>query len=406
MMNGANGVPAEMDALTWQGKCSIAFSRVPTPQIQEPGDAIVRVRLCGLCGSDLHPYHCREQGLDAGTAQGHEFVGHVVLTGAAVQKFRAGDRVMSPFTANCGQCWFCKHGLTARCKRSQLFGWVEGGCGLHGAQAQYVRVPMADATLAPVPADVSDEEALLLGDIFSTGYFCADNTGIAAMAVAARERQQAHQAAAAAAAAAGAAGAEAAAEADEPVVAVVGCGPVGLLAIIGARELGAARVLAIDSVPERLAMAERFGAEPINREQKDPLQAVRQATGGRGADAVLEVVGSPSALRAAYHLVRPGGTISSVGCHTEPSFPFSPVDAYNKNITLKSGRCSARHYMDRLLPLVQSRKYDITAVISHRLPLSAGPEAYRMFDSRAEGCTKVVFSPWPEEDQPAGQRAE
>ncbi|KAL4429340.1 hypothetical protein ABPG77_005114 [Micractinium sp. CCAP 211/92] len=395
-MDGANEVPAEMDALTWQGKCTIAFSRVPTPQIQEPGDAIVRVRLCGLCGSDLHPYHCREQGLDAGTVQGHEFVGHVVQAGAAVQSFRPGDRVMSPFTVNCGQCWFCQRGLTARCERSQLFGWVEGGCGLHGAQAEYVRVPMADATLAAVPADVSDEEALLLGDIFSTSYFCADNAGIAAMAAGARERLSAQQAAS------GAAKPAAAVAADEPVVAVVGCGPVGLLTVISARELGAARVLAIDSVPERLAMAQGFGAEPINREQQDPVEAVRQATGGRGADAVLEVVGSPSALRAAYELVRPGGTISSVGCHTEPAFPFSPVDAYNKNITLKSGRCSARHYMDRLLPLVRSGKYDITTVISHRLPLSAGSEAYRMFDSRAEGCTKVVFHP---RQQPSSEAA-
>lgn len=131
----------------------------------------------------------------------------------------------------------------------------------------------------------------------------------------------------------------------------------------------------------------------------------RQATGGRGADAVLEVVGSPSALRAAYELVRPGGTISSVGCHTEPTFPFSPVDAYNKNITLKSGRCSARHYMDRLLPLVRSGKYDITAVISHRLPLLEGPEAYRMFDSRAEGCTKVVFYPQPQSEAAEAQAA-
>lgn len=194
------------------------------------------------------------------------------------------------------------------------------------------------------------------------------------------------------------------------MVAVVGCGPVGLLAIIGALELGAARVYAIDSVPGRLALAQRFGALPLNREEGDPVAAVRQATGGRGADAVLEVVGSPSALRAAYDLVRPGGTISSVGCYTDATFPFSPVDGYNINITYKSGRCSARHYMDLLLPLVGSRKYDITAVISHRLPLSAGAEAYQLFDGRAPGCTKVVMRPWgeaaaPDERAGAGEGA-
>ncbi|KAI7844588.1 hypothetical protein COHA_001828 [Chlorella ohadii] len=385
-----------MDALVFKGKYAIAFERVPAPRLEQPGDVIVRIELCGLCGSDLHPYHCREEGLDEGTVMGHEFVGRVVTAGPEVQRFNPGDRVMSPFTANCGDCFYCRRGLTARCERSQLFGWVEGGKGLHGAQAQFIRVPMADATLALVPADVSDEEALLLGDIFSTGFFAADNAGIAALA--ASYGAASGDGAASGAAGSGAAGADAVAAGGQlngeqhaseagPVVAVVGCGPVGVLACIGARELGAARVFAIDSVPERLALAARFGAEPLNREQA--------ATGGRGADAVLEVVGAPSALRSAYNLVRPGGTISSVGCHTAPGFPFSPTDCYNKNVTLKSGRCSARHYMGRLLPLVQSKKYDIAAIISHRLPLSEGPAAYRLFDGKAGGCTKVVMRPWP-----------
>ncbi|PRW57739.1 alcohol dehydrogenase [Chlorella sorokiniana] len=377
-------LPQTMDALVFKGKCAIAFEQVPVPRLEQPGDAVVRIELCGLCGSDLHPYHCREEGLDEGTVMGHEFVGRVVAAGPEVQRFKPGDRVMSPFTANCGACFYCRRGLTARCERSKLFGWVEGGKGLHGAQAQLIRVPMADATLAHVPADVSDEEALLLGDIFSTGFFAADNAGIAALAA---SYSGAPDAAPSGEAGGGEAG---------PVVAVVGCGPVGVLACIGARELGAARVFAIDSVPDRLALAARFGAEPLNREQCDPQEAVRAATGGRGADAVLEVVGAPSALRSAYDLVRPGGTISSVGCHTAPEFPFSPTDCYNKNVTLKSGRCSARHYMDRLLPLVQSKKYNIAGIVSHRLPLSDGPAAYRLFDGKAAGCTKVVMRPWPE----------
>jgi threonine dehydrogenase-like Zn-dependent dehydrogenase len=172
---------------------------------------------------------------------------------------------------------------------------------------------------------------------------------------------------------------------------VLGCGPVGLMAVVGARELGATEVLAIDAVPERLALAESFGAEAV------ALAAARARvlalTDGRGADLVLEAVGSEAAGRLAFELVRPGGTISAAGVHTEPHFAFSPGQAYDKNLTYRAGRCPARAYMPRMLALIESARHPLARIISHRLPLSAGPRAYELFDQKLEGCTKVLFRP-------------
>lgn len=175
--------------------------------------------------------------------------------------------------------------------------------------------------------------------------------------------------------------------------AVIGCGPVGLLAIVGARELGAEKVIAVDVVPERLALAEAFGATPVHAKEQDAREIVNEATKGRGADGVLEVVGSPDASRLAVELVRPGGVVSAVGVHTESQFAFSPGEAYDKNLTYRAGRCPARHYMERLLPLVQSRKYDLGAIVSHRLPLADGVRGYQLFEQKLESCTKVILSP-------------
>lgn len=346
-----------MKALTFHGGKDVRYESVPDPEIQSPEEVIVKVRLAAICGSDLHVYHERERGLDRGTVMGHEFVGEVVDRGSEVQSLKRGDIVLSPFSTNCGSCFYCRKGFTCRCARGQLYGWVERGVGLQGAQAEWVRVPFADATLLPLPAGVSLEDALLLGDVLSTGFFCAQ-----------------------------------AAELDAgSTCAVVGCGPVGLMAILGARELGAREIYAIDSVPERLAQAERFGAIPVDPEGAAAL--VRDRTEGRGADAVLEVVGSPEAGRLAFDLVRPCGVVSVVGVHNEAQFSFSPAEAYGKNLTYKIGRCPARYYMGQLLPLVVAKKYDFASVISHRLPLDDGVRGYRIFDEKAEGCTKVVLTP-------------
>lgn len=348
-----------MKALTFAGRETVRFESVAEPAIASPSDALVEVRLSAICGSDLHVYHEREKGLDPGTVLGHEFVGEVVETGSSVTSIKPGDRVASPFTTNCGRCFFCTRGLSCRCPEGQLFGWVEGGEGLQGAQAERVRVPLADSTLLKLPDAVSDEDGLLLGDVLSTGDFCADLAGVDATGV----------------------------------YAVVGCGPVGLMAIVAARHRGAERIVAVDAVPERLELARTFGARPASYKDGSPLDVVHEATEGRGADAVLEVVGSPAATRLAVDLVRPGGVVASVGVHTEEHFAFGPAEAYDKNLTYRSGRCPARNQMERLLPLVSEGRYPLSTVISHRLPLEDGPRAYALFDRKQDGCTKVVLRP-------------
>jgi len=348
-----------MRALTFQGKRRLRCESVPEPQLLDRGDAIVKVLRAGICGSDMHVYHARETGLDLGTVMGHEFVGEVIEVGPDVSGFAVGDLVLSPFTTSCGSCFYCRMGLTSRCESGQLYGWVEQGLGLHGAQAEYVRVPLAQTTLMPLPEGVSLEEALLLCDVLPTGFFCAAQARI---------------------------------EADGVDV-VVGCGPVGLMGIVGALELGAKTIFAIDSVPERLLLAEKLGARVIDFSTQDPRQVVREATQGRGADAVLEFVGSRAAGRTAFDLVRPGGVISVVGVHTDTNFSFSPAEAYDKNLTYHVGRCPARHLAPTLVPLVQSKRYDLSAVITHRLPLTEGVAGYDLFDQKRDGCIKVVLVP-------------
>ena len=348
-----------MKALVFEGVGRVGHAEVADPDLLEPGDAVVRVLAAAVCGSDLHVYRGLETGLDAGTVMGHELAGEVVAVGPGVARFRPGDRVVSPFTTSCGDCFYCRSGLTARCVRGQLFGWMREGRGLHGVQAEYARVPLADTTLVRVPEGTPPEEALFAGDVLATGWFGAESAGAG----------------------------------PGKVVAVVGCGPVGLMAAVAARELGAERVFAVDALPDRLELARAFGAEPLNFEHRDPLAAVREATEGRGADSVVEAVGSPASTRLAFDLTRPGGALAAVGVHTEPHLAFAPGEAYDKNLTYRAGRCPARHYMERLLPLIQSRKYDLGTLISHRLPLAEGPQGYDLFDRRVPGCTKVMLLP-------------
>ena len=346
-----------MHALTFQGKENIVYQQVADPSVRMATDVIVKVKIAGVCGSDLHVYHCRETGLDNGTVMGHEFVGEVVETGRDVKNFRRGDLVFSPFTTSCGVCFYCKIGLTCRCEKGSFYGWVERGAGLHGGQAEYVRVPLADTTLLPLSNDLSLEQGLMLGDVFSTGYFCADMAGIK----------------------------------PKGTYVVIGCGPVGLMAVIGAKDLGAEHLYAIDTVPERLAKAQSFGAIPLNPLSINVIEKIKSVTNGRGADAVLEVVGSPSASRLAIDLVRPGGTISTVGVHTTPRFSFSPVEAYDKNLTYKVGRCPARFYAEKLIREGIVQRYDIASVISHRFNLADGAAAYRVFDKKEDNCLKAVL---------------
>ncbi len=348
-----------MRALTFVDERTLRVESVTEPAIEAPTDAVLQVRLTAVCGSDLHAYLGRERGLDPGTVMGHEVVGEVVATGSAVAALKPGDRVACPFTTSCGACFYCARGLTCRCDAGQLLGWVERGKGLQGTQAERVRVPLADSTLVKLPDSVSDEEGLLLGDVLPTGYFCADLAGVG----------------------------------DSGVYAVVGCGPVGLMAVAAARHRGAERIVAIDSIPERLALARAFGARPLDYREESPVGLLREMTEGRGADAVLEAVGSPAATRTAVDLVRPGGVVASVGVHTEEHFAFAPGEAYDRNLTYRTGRCPARHYMEELLPLVAEGRFPLSSVISHRMTLEDGPDAYALFDEKGDGCTKAVLAP-------------
>jgi threonine dehydrogenase-like Zn-dependent dehydrogenase len=269
-------------ALTFAGRGDVRVRSVKDPVLESPTDAIVQVSLTAVCGSDLHVYHEREKGIDRGTTLGHELVGEVVEVGEAVGAVAPGDRVASPFTTSCGRCFFCARGLTCRCPEGQLFGWVEKGRGLQGTQAERVRVPLADSTLLPLPDSVTDEEGLLLGDVLSTGWFCADLAGV---------------------------------DGSGSYV-VIGCGPVGLMAILACRQRDAERVLAIDSVPERLERARALGADTANRAEESPVAIVRERTGGR----------APTPSSSSWAARRRAGW-RSTSCGREASWPrwaFTP----------------------------------------------------------------------------------
>jgi threonine dehydrogenase-like Zn-dependent dehydrogenase len=218
---------------------------------------------------------------------------------------------------------------------------------------------MADSTLVSLSNDISEEKGLLLGDIFSTGYFCAENADVN----------------------------------GKGVYVVIGCGPVGLMTIIAARHLGAEKIFAIDHVPERLLKAKEFGAIPLNPSQVDCKDQILNATNGRGADAVMEVVGSQDALRLAIDILRPGGTISSVGVHSAKHFSFSPVEAYDKNLVYTIGRCPARYYAEKLLREEVVQRYPIENIITHRFSLEEGAKAYDVFDRKIDKCIKPVLIP-------------
>lgn len=348
-----------MKAITFSGIRKVKLSEVAEPRIENPGDALIKVERAAICGSDMHVYHGRETGIDVGTIMGHEFVGTVVETGSRVKNFEHGERVISPFTTNCGTCYYCKQGLTARCNKGQLYGWVENSMGLQGVHAEYVRVPLADTTLVHLPEDISWEEGNLLADIFSTGYFCAEMAEIA----------------------------------TDGVYAVIGCGPVGQMAIKAAVMLGAKQLFAIDSIPFRLNMAKQNGEIPINFIEQDVSEVIMQATEGRGVDSVMEAVGGFEPMEVAFKLLRPGGILSTVGVQAYERFPFTPSDIYDKNLILKAGRCSVRYYLNKLIPFVVEKKVNLTDVITRTFELSEGVEAYRVFDEEKESTMKVLLKP-------------
>ena len=346
-----------MNGVCFQGIEKIETLTLDDPVIEQPGDAIVRVTLSGLCGSDLHPFYGRETGIDRGTVMGHEFVGEVVETGAEVKTLSTGNIVGTPFTTSCGSCFYCHRGLFARCVNGQLFGWREAGQGLHGGQAELVRVPHADGTLVRLNG-IAPEIGLLLGDNLSTGYYCAEmaETG------------------------------------PEGVFAVIGCGTVGLMCVMSCLARGVENLIAYDPQPHRLIPASELGAKTFSDEEAF-CQAILSATEGRGADAVMELVGLPNAQALAYRVMRPAGIMSVVGCHCTPDFSFSPVDAFDKNLTYRTGRCSARFYFEQLSHVIEKFEDRLVSMITHRFSFADSVQAYDVFAHRKDGCIKAAFDP-------------
>jgi len=351
-----------MRAITFHGVSDVRAEDVADPKVTDPTDVILRITTSAVCGSDLHQYHGRGGGalVQTGAIMGHEFMGTVEDVGRAVTRLRRGDRVIVPFSVSCGRCEWCLARLPTQCLTTERavfggrFGHIWGG-----GQAERIRVPFADHLCEPVPAGMSDDDALFLGDILSTGYFCAENGSIR----------------------------------PGDTVAVFGAGPVGLLALQSTQLFGPARVFAVDRVDYRLRLAEEFGAEPVNLDRGDPADQLRGLTGGRGPDVVLECVGHETPFAQSIQAVRPGGTVSSVGVYVETSIGFPARVAFFKDLTLRMGICNARNYMLPLMPLVQRGKLQPARIITHTMPLAEAPRGYAIFDRKEDRAIKVMLKP-------------
>jgi threonine dehydrogenase-like Zn-dependent dehydrogenase len=390
-----------MKAVCWHGTHDMRVDRVDDPRILEPTDVILQITTTAICGSDLHLYDGYIPTMEKGDIVGHEPMGIVVEVGRLVQRLKKGDRVVVPFTISCGQCYFCQRQLFSHCDISNpnaemarkvmgrspagLFGYSHMLGGIPGGQAEYLRVPYADVGPIKIPLELSDEQVLFLSDIFPTGYMAAENCEM------------------------------------EPgdTVAVWGCGPVGQFAIKSAWMFGAGRVIAIDRVPERLEMAKTHGkAEIINFEQQDVYERLTEMTKGRGPDRCIDAVGAEAhgsrsydaikdrvktdlflatdrahVLREAIMCCRKSGTISVPGVYVgyPDKLPFGA--AMNKGLTFKMGQTHVQRYLAPLLEKVQSGEIDPSFVITHRIPLSEAPAAYKTFRDKQDQCVKVVLKP-------------
>ncbi|KAI0389472.1 GroES-like protein [Xylariaceae sp. FL0594] len=345
-----------MRAVVLKGVKEVAVEKRPVPIIQDPKDIILKVRYTALCGSELHVFR-GHQASATGFIMGHEFTGVVHEVGSDVTSVKPGDAVVCPFTVSCGACFYCKRGFSSRCEKCLLFGCPS----LDGGQAEYVRVPLADTTVVQAPAGITDELKLcLMADILPTGYFAASNA-LGKMA------------------------------GREDVVVLIGCGPVGLCALVAALEYQPKAILAVDGIPSRLERARELGAEPWNYLDAgvDKLEArVKELTDGRGADVVIEVVGHSSALETAFKLLRPWGTISSVGVHNGP-IPWSGNQAYGKNLRIQMGRCPVRSIFPEALKLLEKKQDVFDFMTENVMPLSQAVEGYELFDSGK--VQKVIF---------------
>ena len=347
-----------MRGAVWRQAYTIeVMDNLPSPVLIEPRDAVLSVTRSAICGTDLHPYRGEIQDFQIDTVMGHEFTGVIEEIGDGVKGLRPGDRVVASDIVACGACWYCRRGWHYQCTQVSLFGFgTVVGSYLPGGQAEFVRVPFADTVLSKIPETLTDEQALFIGDILTTGY---------SSAVEARIR-------------------------PGDKVAVVGCGPVGQLATVCAYLLGADQVFGIDPEPRRCNGIRQFGGYPIQSDER-LTECVMDLTHDRGADVVIEAVGSDAALQTALEIVRPKGTVSIVGAHHAEAMPFPSGLAFGRELTLTFSVGDPIRYRDQLVPLIESGRIDPTLVISHRLPLSDADYAYGMFDRRE--ATKIVLVP-------------
>lgn len=390
-----------MKALCWFGTNDVRVENVPEPKLINDRDAIIKVTATAICGSDLHVFNGLMPTMQSGDILGHEFMGEVVEVGKENTRLKIGDKVVVPFTISCGNCFFCKKDLYAACDRTNpaaelakkemgqspaaLFGYSHMLGGYSGGQAEYVRVPYSNIGPLKIPHEIPDEKVLFLSDIFPTGYMAAENADIE----------------------------------KGDVVAIWGCGPVAQFAIQSAWMLGAGRVIAIDCVPERLALAEKLGkAEVINFEKEDVYDRLMAMTDGIGPDRCIDAVGAeahgghtfdamidsakekigltharPTALREAIKCCRKGGTISVPGVYIG-RLDNIPIGSFmNKGLTMKTGQTHMQKYMKPLLSLILENKIDPSQIITHRIKLSDAAAAYRTFNDKKDGCIKVIMTP-------------
>ena len=344
-----------MRAVTYQAPGEVRIEEKPEPEVESPDQAVIRVEATGVCGSDLHIYHGRVE-IEPGFTIGHEFVGTVLATGDGVESVAEGDRVLGTYCTACGECFFCRRGDFQQCDSSRVFGHGATLGSLQGAQADQLLVPRADLTLRKVPAGLSDDVALFAGDVMGTGYHAVDALSL------------------------------------EPgsTAAVLGMGPVGLCAVQVARAAGAERVIAIDSVPERLKMAESFGATPVHLTEEDVRARVKEETEGRGVDGTVDAVGHPDALDMACRLTRKAGIVSATGVYAEPIQLHMGI-VWIKGLTLKTGQANVIAYVDPVLERLQSGELDPTPLVTHHMKLDDAAEAYEVYDRRE--ALKIVLSP-------------
>ncbi len=389
-----------MKALVWHGKEDVRCDQVPDATIEQPTDIVVRITATAICGSDLHLYDGLMPTMKDGDILGHEPMGIVEEVGSSVTKLKKGDRVVVPFTIACGKCWFCEQTLFSLCDNtnpnheqaetamghspSGLFGYSHMLGGYAGGQAELLRVPYADVGPIKIESDLPDEKVLFLSDIYPTGYMAAENANIQ----------------------------------SGDTVAVWGCGPVGQMVIRSAKMLGAGRVIAIDDVPERLAMARAGGAETIDTTSDNASERLKEMTKGRGPDSCIDAVGAeahgtnalekvvdtakmavklstdrPGALRQAIMACRKGGTLSVPGVYIGllDKIPFGAL--MNKGLTVRTGQTHVQRYLAPLLKTIEEGKLDPSFVITHERPLEDGPELYKTFRDKKDGCIKVVLKP-------------